>query len=214
MFFLNFLAFLMIPRMLAIWSLVPLAFLSPAEHLEVLGSFTIEASWCVLCCIIFVACWKHTFLSKWAYSLWNPIIFSSTCSIHCYNILNDATLILLDCKEIKPVNPKGINPEYSLKGPMLKLKLQYFDRLMWRANSLEKILMLDPDAFYLCKRRRGWQRMRWLDSITYSMDMNLSKFWEYWRTEEPGMLQSMRLQLSNWTTQLFYYLEKEKFITI
>ena len=67
---------------------------------------------------------------------------------------------------------KEINPEYSLEGLMLKLKLQYFGHLMWRANSLEKTLMLGKIED---KRRRGQQRMRWLESITDSMDMNLSK---------------------------------------
>ena len=70
---------------------------------------------------------------------------------------------------------KEINSEYSLEGLMLKLKLQYFGHLMGRANSLEKILMLGRTEG---KRRRGWQRMRWLDSITDSVDMNLSKLQE------------------------------------
>ena len=65
-----------------------------------------------------------------------------------------------------------INPEYSLEGPMLKLKLQYLGHLKRRANSLEKILMLGKTEG---RRRRGWQRMRWLDRIIDSVDMNLSK---------------------------------------
>ena len=79
----------------------------------------------------------------------------------------------LKSKETKPVHPKGINPEYSLEGLMLKLKLQYFGHLMWWADSLEKILILGK-----IEGKRMKQRMRWVDSIFDSMDMSLSKLRE------------------------------------
>ena len=80
---------------------------------------------------------------------------------------------------------KEINPENSLEGLMLKLKLQYFGHLMQRANSLEKTLMMGKIEG---KKRKGQQRMRWLDSIIDSMDMNLSKLWEIEKNREARRL--------------------------
>ena len=108
---------------------------------------------------------------------------------------------LSDCKEIKPVNCKGNQPEYSLEGLMLKLKLQYFGHLMWTAGSLEMSLMLGKIEG---RRRKGHQRMRWLDGITNAMDMNLGKLQEMVRDREAcsvmvhGIAKS-RTQLGGWT---------------
>ena len=107
---------------------------------------------------------------------------------------------------------KEISPEYSLEGLMLKLDLQYFYHLMWKTDSMKKTLMLGKTEG---RRRRGQQRMRWLDGITDLMDMSLSKLQDWWWTGKPGVLQSMGPQRIryDWVTELSGVANKWKFLT-
>ena len=125
--------------------------------------------------------WRIDAFELWC---WRTMVLEKTLKLWCWRVPWTA-------RRSNQSIQKEINPEYSLEDMKLKLQLQYFGQLIWRANSLEKTLMLGNIEG---RRRSVWQRVRWLDKIMDSIDLTLGKLWEMVKNKKPGMLQSMGSQ--------------------